>query len=145
MIDILETMREFAKFAETKSEREAFEAVINEITTLRARLAPVCDIKLSQIGSEAIYKMKLDFAIDREANEEPYEMIGDPLSYVSESDAVIDAIRSHIEAAEREKCAAALEITSDEIRLHAGEMTAQEMRSVLAVLMWRAAAIRRGK
>ena len=41
-----------------------------------------------------------------------------------------------------ERAAKCLEISADEIRLHAGEMTAQEMRSVKAVLKWKAAQIR---
>lgn len=37
-------------------------------------------------------------------------------------------------AAEREACAKKLELTPDDLRLMAGEMTPQEMRTVLAVL-----------
>lgn len=43
---------------------------------------------------------------------------------------------------ERDRCARTCEISQDEIRLLAGEMTAQEMRSVRSVLKSRAAAIR---
>lgn len=41
-----------------------------------------------------------------------------------------------------EVAAKSLEMSADTIRLHAGEMTAQEMRSVQAVLRWKAAEIR---
>lgn len=45
--------------------------------------------------------------------------------------------------AERERCAALLELTPSQIRLMAGEMSAQEMRTVQAVLSDRARAIRK--
>ena len=41
-----------------------------------------------------------------------------------------------------EEAAKMLELSPSTIRLHAGEMTAQEMRTVQAVLAWRAQAIR---
>jgi len=44
---------------------------------------------------------------------------------------------------ERERCAKLLELSPSQIRLIAGELTAQEMRTVLAVLENRAQAIRR--
>lgn len=47
-------------------------------------------------------------------------------------------------AAAREHAAASLELSSQAIRLMAGEMTAQEMRTVKAVLTNRAAVVRRG-
>jgi len=94
-----------------------------ERDALLARLAPVEDEELVKIAAK--------------------EMQSAELAYMPA--AAIAAIRPHIEAAERARCAEALEITSDEIRLHAGEMTTQEMRSVLAVLAWRAAAIRSRK
>jgi hypothetical protein len=43
---------------------------------------------------------------------------------------------------EREACAKALELTNSELKLIAGEMTAQELRTVRAVLFQRAAVIR---
>jgi len=46
-------------------------------------------------------------------------------------------------ATEREECASALELSQAELLLLAGEMTAQELRTVRAVLANRAAAIRR--
>lgn len=46
-------------------------------------------------------------------------------------------------SAENEACAQMLEISTSEILLMAGEMTAQELRTVKAVLAQRAAAIRR--
>lgn len=39
MIDIIEKLREYAQYAETRSERDTFEATINEITILREDLA----------------------------------------------------------------------------------------------------------
>ena len=44
---------------------------------------------------------------------------------------------------ERESCAQIVEPTVAEIKLHSEEMTAQEVRSVLAVLKWKATAIRK--
>ena len=44
--------------------------------------------------------------------------------------------------AEREGCARMLEMSRQELRLLAGEMTAQELRTVIAVLANRASAIR---
>ena len=45
--------------------------------------------------------------------------------------------------AERDRCASSLEqLTNDTIRLHMGEMSAQEMRTVRAFIIWQAAAIR---
>ena len=44
---------------------------------------------------------------------------------------------------EREECASALELSQAELLLLAGEMTAQELTTVRAVLANRAAAIRR--
>lgn len=41
------------------------------------------------------------------------------------------------------KAAKLLSISADTIRLHAGEMSAQEMRSVRAVLQWKKAEIER--
>ena len=41
MSDIIEKLREYAQYAETQSERDTFEATINEITRLRAELAAV--------------------------------------------------------------------------------------------------------
>lgn len=46
-------------------------------------------------------------------------------------------------ATEREACASTLELSQSELLLLAGEMTAQELRTVRAVLANRAAAIRR--
>jgi hypothetical protein len=46
-------------------------------------------------------------------------------------------------ATERESCAEKLELSRSELLLLAGEMTAQELRTVLAVLTNRAAVIRR--
>lgn len=46
---------------------------------------------------------------------------------------------------ERERCARVLERPMSDILLHAGEMTAQERRTVKAVLRWLAAEIRRGE
>ena len=43
---------------------------------------------------------------------------------------------------ERERCANLLELSPSQIRLMAGEMSAQEMRTVLAVLANRVLAIR---
>ena len=45
-------------------------------------------------------------------------------------------------AAERESCARLLELRASELLLLAGEMTAQELRTVQAVLSQRARAIR---
>lgn len=47
--------------------------------------------------------------------------------------------------ARSETCASALELSQSQIRLMAGEMTAQEMRTVQAVLNGLAAQIRRGE
>jgi len=46
--------------------------------------------------------------------------------------------------AETERCASMLSLSADEIRLIAGEMTAQEMRTVQAVLAQRAMLMRSG-
>jgi len=46
--------------------------------------------------------------------------------------------------AETERCANMLSLSADEIRLIAGEMTAQEMRTVQAVLAQRAMLMRSG-
>lgn len=45
-------------------------------------------------------------------------------------------------AAEREACAKLLELSTGELLLGAGEMTAEELRTVKAVLAWRARVIR---
>lgn len=50
--------------------------------------------------------------------------------------------RAEGSAEAREACAKLASPTMDEILLHAGEMTAQERRTVTAVLKWIAAAIR---
>jgi len=84
----------------TTDEQKVFHSALRRSAKIKK---PVEDIKLSQIGSEAIYKMKLEVAIDREASEEPCGELCDPWSYIDESDAVITAIRPHIEAAERER------------------------------------------
>lgn len=56
--------------------------------------------------------------------------------------ACILAVLADARAEEREACAKLASPTLDEILLHAGEMTAQERRTVQAVLTWIAAAIR---
>jgi hypothetical protein len=51
--------------------------------------------------------------------------------------AAVPAIQEALDiarAAERERCAAALDLSSPELMLMAGEMTAQELRTVKAVL-----------
>lgn len=58
----------------------------------------------------------------------------------------LQAILEHVKSlvsAERETCAKLMEMKNDEVRLLAGEMTAQEMRTVQAVMANRAAVIRR--
>jgi len=114
---------------------------------LAARLAPVDDEALVEIAARGICLERAAPACrckDDSICRAPVENLRDHNAVWLQARAAIAAVRPHIEAAERERCAKALEITSDEIRLHAGEMSAQEMRSVLSVLTWRAAAIRRG-
>ena len=47
--------------------------------------------------------------------------------------------------AEREACAQLLELTNSEIRLMAGEIEPDEMRTIQAILAWRARIIRARK
>ena len=56
--------------------------------------------------------------------------------------AQLTAYASECVADEREACAKLCELTTAEILLAAGEMTAQELRTVRAVLAWRARTIR---
>lgn len=55
----------------------------------------------------------------------------------------LDRVIELARAEERESSAQQLELTADEIRLMAGELTAQEMRTVQAVLKGVASRIRR--
>lgn len=59
---------------------------------------------------------------------------------------IAEAMRTSLHDARHkafEEAASLLEVRPDAIRLACGEMTAREMRTVQAVLRWRAGAIRR--
>ncbi len=64
------------------------------------------------------------------------------LFVMNSGDALMPETLDPMVLAERERCAALLELTPSQIRLMAGEMSAQEMRTVQAVLANRARAIR---
>ena len=57
----------------------------------------------------------------------------------------IEAIIAKTKNEEREVCAKMMELSDQQIRLMAGEMTAQEMRTVKAILKNRATVIREGR
>lgn len=59
--------------------------------------------------------------------------------------AIAPALRQQGAEAERERAAKLLDVSASEIRLHAGEMSAQEMQSVRAVLAWMQRTIREGR
>ena len=61
----------------------------------------------------------------------------DYLGYLRRADRILSLLD-----AEREACAKVMESDPATIRLHAGELSATEMRAVKAVLAWKAAAIR---
>jgi hypothetical protein len=55
----------------------------------------------------------------------------------------LDPTLATARAKERERCAQSLQMSNDELRLMAGEMTAQELRTAQAILKACAARIRR--